>query len=1462
MLLELFSIYFLTLSDLPKSPFPGIPCQICHSGSLLTDRCLWTSIDKSFSRKMYAENEYYPPPFDTPYETTTLGYSGAHGYSDAQGYSDVQEYGGNLPDQYGAQSFATQQQQPQRHPQQSPDANIPYGSYCFETYFHPHLQNGTPQSVAFSPSHSLLYIGGTQVTGTPQFTNQRNSSTGRQKKTTTYCSGLSTYTIPECEVYSSVKAHNAVPEEFMEAPSEDDVVKHYKVKGVTKILPYEEFGPGGGGGCVSLSLQGARMHMRGGMLLGENEIKGVQTGAFNPTSEGGYSFVTVGGVCVPGSQLHCLDVYSGLKTKSTVDIGGGVTCLEGCYGKAPALLAGCTDGTIRVMDGMLRGHKKKSEIQIRAHSGGITNIAVSDDGHTIATTGLVSSTTTKYPDQQIYTFDLRMPTKAGIPSQFPGSVTPKFIKFAENSLTTTLVACGRKGALQVIEPFGDPVSKYVDTGLQQGEQITDMAMSSSSSFIALSTNAGRVCMLGRCGFGRTVNLPSRDPTTGEEVVRKLATPHMMTANDMSTAYIPNPPMFKIDSSLLSSNGPKQLNPFNLYTIRCQPHVSNDLNDPLRDQVFYENNYMRVLSQKLQDVAASNKANNPGDHDHVQHVRCEEVDSTVDPTSINNNTLLYGGGLDEFAKKKKKKKRLANEKIYNIHADPRDKYHEKRRESTVNLDVPQRYRKTARPNHLGVKNKFTFHYGKHNDTGLWPGADSGHMANEYASPIILVLYFIPELRASLLREQYNLRNFERRPTAAGAPCSVLCAELGFVFNQVDSLANYAGLSLEDNVDVGAFSPVNFLSNFAILPEAAALALLDGSSTAVKLPRRIEAFYRFLVHHLNQEIEINTPTVSTPTKNMSVKGGGGGGVGGGAPNSSTGENSGGVVDDLQGFDFTSLNEFVSGAAAGTFADERVTRALTVELNYDKFCGRKALDINKKPSFSDVLTDALCRETRLRAWCAATKSYETIIQRRRISNLPTLLAISCACAGGGEGISLWRTEDHFLPEKIKVVISGDGRVTVTENAASEVEGEEEKRGACKSIEKYELITVVSHVVSGDGDENNGHHVSHVRVPRDYTKRALTRQASESEKAAVYVERSENAKDDNKNHITMARKLPPDVYRARATIAREKADEVNTDNSPETDWVCFNGFVVTKTIMDDARAFHPEWKEPCIAIYRKITSTPTTAVPDEIPKTPGSKGGGVLMSPEMIKITDGGDELGIPVDVMNAMPIGSRNNNVNFGPGFNLLPGSGDLVAIDTEFVCVQHEESSLTASGAKSIITEGRSALARVSVIDCRTGGVIIDDYVLPQEPVLDYLTRFSGIEPADLDRERTRHHLVTSHTAYLKIRLLVDRGCVFVGHGLEGDFRIINVHVPPTQIVDTLHIFQQPQARMISLRFLSNFLRGHDMQTLTHDSIEDARASWECYRIGIKLMEKGEFDRALTKIYEFGRKTDWKLGVKPT
>lgn len=124
------------------------------------------------------------------------------------------------------------------------------------------------------------------------------------------------------------------------------------------------------------------------------------------------------------------------------------------------------------------------------------------------------------------------------------------------------------------------------------------------------------------------------------------------------------------------------------------------------------------------------------------------------------------------------------------------------------------------------------------------------------------------------------------------------------------------------------------------------------------------------------------------------------------------------------------------------------------------------------------------------------------------------------------------------------------------------------------------------------------------------------------------------------------------------------------------------------------------------------------------------------------------------------------------------------------------------------------------------------------MVDYLTRYSGLVPGDLDPAVSRHHVTNMKDAYLKLRYLVDAGaraavpraargvlsyallppraapaclrdaastcqrfpprwrnrsfapssacagCVLVGHGLSKDLQMINIVVPKRQIIDTV------------------------------------------------------------------------------
>jgi hypothetical protein len=447
---------------------------------------------------------------------------------------------------------------------------------------------------------------------------------------------------------------------------------------------------------------------------------------------------------------------------------------------------------------------------------------------------------------------------------------------------------------------------------------------------------------------------------------------------------------------------------------------------------------------------------------------------------------------------------------------------------------------------------------------------------------------------------------------------LCTELGFLFHQIDCLASHGMVypkppgEKEDPCRsiLGAFVPSNFLSTFMTMPEASALALLDGNPAATEVERRPEAFYRFLLHHLDKELNTTFGTKRTNRRKTGIKMN--------------------LIDSLFGMNAVSMNTFVNEGAGSESVTS--TRSNTVDLAYDGFIN-KGEESTPLPGFGELLRFSLCKDVPLRAWCHTTQSFETVVQRKIITSLPTIMSLSCACAGvnGEDRLPVWRQQedthsDWWLPETIEVEIEDDGNVVTRQLRGKEWEefrGDGLPQNIIDKIKeatanfddkvrrraKYQLQAIVT-FINNDGVENKderGHHVLHLRVPKSHKKQVLLNQMEVTKKhlAAMSTE--------SQKHLTLMRDVTPQDLEKRINTIQQNLEKLENDQNAD-EWVLFNGPNVSPTVIEDALAFHVPFKEPCIITYRQVEDSeeietivpPKVEIPPRImssPIQPGKK-------------------------------------------------------------------------------------------------------------------------------------------------------------------------------------------------------------------------------------------------------------------
>ncbi|KAI8067921.1 ubiquitin carboxyl-terminal hydrolase-domain-containing protein [Gongronella butleri] len=485
-------------------------------------------------------------------------------------------------------------------------------------------------------------------------------------------------------------------------------------------------------------------------------------------------------------------------------------------------------------------------------------------------------------------------------------------------------------------------------------------------------------------------------------------------------------------------------------------------------------------------------------------------------------------------------------------------------------------------------------------------------------------------------------------------------------------------------------------------------------------------------------------------------------------------------------------------------RVTYPFVVDLLYPKK--------PKKRSFTSVLKGSMHRETQTKAWCAKCAKYQPTTTKKIIKGLPGTLFINSG-ASSNDDMTIWRQNGpNANASPASHHDSGD---SPSENTSSWVP---ERIGI--RINGSDLLIKAIPVDAAIPTEFQG--PAEVCAIYQLTSSILQAQA-----------------EDEHPHLVAQIKIPDSE---RETYTNETG--VAEEERKKSPWYLFNDFLVKRIRPEEVASFKGNWKVPSVLQYTRVDVNELL----DLSTIPSTVDYSILFETKSIAKH-------VP-EKLSYEPLTHDE-----------MPKPGTLVAIDSEFVALKQEETEIRSDGTKSLIRPSTLSLARLSIVrgedGDKEGQPFIDDYILTSEPVVDYLTEFSGIEADDLDPNTSQRTLVHLKVAYKKIRLLVDLGCVFIGHGLKKDFRIINILVPPEQIIDTVDIYHiRNRHRKISLRFLAWHLLDQEIQSEGHDSIVDAQTALVLYKKYLEFCKDRSFGRVLEGVYEAGHKSNWLKGPKET
>ncbi|XP_024915310.1 PAN2-PAN3 deadenylation complex catalytic subunit PAN2 isoform X2 [Cynoglossus semilaevis] len=598
--------------------------------------------------------------------------------------------------------------------------------------------------------------------------------------------------------------------------------------------------------------------------------------------------------------------------------------------------------------------------------------------------------------------------------------------------------------------------------------------------------------------------------------------------------------------------------------------------------------------------------------------------------------------------------------------------------------------------------------------------------------------------------------------------------------------------------------NFLRAFRTIPEASALGLILADSDEQTGKARLGRLIQSWNRFILTQLHQETQEQEGPQAYR------------GASSSSLGSSGESVIGKLFGCE-------VENSSLCRCGKETVRSSLTLLFNMHYPEQNSQEKTVKEYDFAEILKKSICLEQSTQAWCENCEKYQPTVQTRNIRCLPDVLVINCEVNSAKEA-EFWKVQAEYAFNK-----------------AMQKEAMEPAKPKEPPPMPTEWCLDGEDFCSMDGFafDTRAEDLRNVWIPLSL-KMSISK--SQGLEISSWPEGEELSAEDEAAGaalydlvVTVSHVL--DARTGGNLVVHIKVGETyhqRKEGVTHQQWYLFNDFLIEPIDKAEAAQFDVSWKVPAILYYAKRNH--------HSKYDPRSK-----CSDSEFRFF-----CWILSSCSTMCPVLHHHHHHQ---------------GLTCVCVCVQ-EEAELRSDGTKSTIKPSQMSVARITCVRGQgpnEGVPFIDDYISTQEQVVDYLTQYSGIKPGDLDAKISSKHLTTLKSTYLKLRFLIDTGVRFVGHGLQKDFRVINLLVLKDQVVDTVYLFHLPRKRMISLRFLAWYFLDLNIQGETHDSIEDARTALQLYRKYLELSRRGgndEVRKVLKGLYEKGRQLDWKVPESDT